>query len=99
MVPEDCLFFTGSIMLRHRSGAAVILAVVFSLLTVSARAADAKRDSLWAAVRAGDVKGVAAALDGGAAVNARNEMGISALWIAAGKDKLDLVELLVRRGA
>src|SRR5207253_2502661 len=40
-----------------------------------------------------------AALDHGADVNAKNEIGVSALWIAAGKDKLDVIELLVRRGA
>jgi outer membrane protein assembly factor BamB len=68
-------------------------------MAASASAADRKRDALWAAVRAGDARAVAAALDGGAHVNAKNEMGISALWIAAGKDKLDVIELLVRRGA
>src|SRR5262245_3455449 len=59
-----------------------------------------KRDALWAAVRAGDAKAVAAALDGGARVNATNEIGVTALWIAAaGKGQLDVIELLIRRGA
>src|SRR5262245_42855318 len=65
----------------------------------SAQGRDEKRDALWAAVRAGDAKAVAAALDAGADVNARNEIGVTALWIAAGKDKLDVIETLVRRGA
>src|SRR4051794_39502215 len=64
-----------------------------------AAAKDDKREALWAAVRGGDAKGVAAALDQGADVNAKNEIGVGALWIAASKGKLDLVELLIRRGA
>src|SRR5207248_1843646 len=45
--------------------------------------ADAKRDALWAAVRANDVAAVKAAVEKGADVNARNEYGVTALWIAA----------------
>ena len=41
------------------------------------------RDALWAAVRAGDPEAVRVALNRGAEVNAKNEMGVSALWIAA----------------
>jgi outer membrane protein assembly factor BamB len=65
-------------------------------------AADPKtelRDALWAAVRAGDAKAVAAALDTGADVNAKNEIGVSALWIAASKGKTEVIELLLTRGA
>src|SRR5439155_5609681 len=40
-----------------------------------------------------------AALDAGADVNAKNEMGITALWIACGKDNLDVIQLLLDRGA
>jgi len=69
------------------------------LVAASASARDEKRDALWAAVRVGDVKAVAAALNNGADVNAKNEIGISALWIAAGKDKPNVIELLVQRGA
>jgi outer membrane protein assembly factor BamB len=86
-------------MLPHRFGVFAGLAVALVCGAVSARASDAKRDALWAAVRAGDARAVAAALDGGAEVNAKNEIGVSALWIAAGKGKLDVIELLVRRGA
>jgi len=59
----------------------------------------AKRDVLWAAVRAGDVKAVQAAIDHGADVNAKNEIGVSALWIAASKGNFDVIDLLVKRGA
>jgi outer membrane protein assembly factor BamB len=86
-------------MRRHRSRAFLTLAASLVLAAAPASAAGKKRDTLWAAVRAGDAKAVAAALDGGADINAKNEMGVSALWIAAGKDKPDVIELLVRRGA
>jgi outer membrane protein assembly factor BamB len=86
-------------MQRHHSRVLLALAASFLCGAASARAGDPKRDALWAAVRAGDVNAVAAALDGGADVNAKNEIGVSALWIAAGKDKLGVVELLVQRGA
>jgi outer membrane protein assembly factor BamB len=54
---------------------------------------------LWGAVRAGDNKAIIAALDKGADVNAKNEYGITALWIAASKGKTEVIELLLARGA
>jgi outer membrane protein assembly factor BamB len=76
-----------------------IAALALLVLTTAANSADPKRDALWAAVRAGDVKAVRAAVESGADVNARNEYGVTALWIAAGKDKLDVVEFLLGKGA
>ena len=76
-----------------------IAALFLPFLAAAVNAADPKRDALWAAVRAGDVAAVRAAVDSGADVNARNEYGVTALWIAAGKDKLDVVEFLVGKGA
>ncbi|MBP3956397.1 PQQ-binding-like beta-propeller repeat protein [Gemmata sp. G18] len=67
-----------------------------------APAADPKieaREALWAAVRAGDEKVIAAALDKGGDVNAKNEYGITAMWIAASKGKTEVIELLLARGA
>ena len=84
-------------MLHNRSS--MLLALVASLMLGRAFARDEKRDALWAAVRAGDAKAAAAALDAGADVNVKNEIGVTALWIAAGKDKFDVIELLVKRGA
>ena len=46
---------------------------------------------------AGDVKAVREAVEQGADVKARNEYGVSALWIATGKGKLDVVEYLVEK--
>lgn len=71
----------------------------FAAVVDSASAKDDKREALWAAVRDGDTKAIAAALDRGADVNAKNEIGVGALWIAASKGRLDVVELLVRKGA
>ena len=76
----------------------VILAAVAALVP-AASAKDTPRDALWAAVRNGDAKAIRAALDGGADVNAKNEIGVTALWIAASKGKLEVVELLLDRGA
>jgi outer membrane protein assembly factor BamB len=86
-------------MLRHRSRRFLISIASLVFLAAPASARDEKRDALWAAVRAGDVKTVATVLDSGANVNAKNEIGVSALWIAAGKNKIDVTELLVQRGA
>jgi outer membrane protein assembly factor BamB len=73
---------------------------LFVLLIVTDFApADAKRDALWAAVRANDVAAVKAAVEKGADVNVHNEYGVTALWIAAEKGNLDVIKLLVDKGA
>jgi outer membrane protein assembly factor BamB len=80
---------------------------VLSLLLVAAamqtapwaRAADAARDALWAAVRTGDVSKIKELIGRGANVNAANEIGVTALWIAAGKEKPEVVSLLIAAGA
>lgn len=83
-------------MTRRRIATATLFSLV---LAATAAAADPKRDALWAAVRAGDVAAVRAAVEKGADVNARNEYGVTALWIATSKDKLDVIEFLVSKGA
>src|SRR5580704_8839018 len=80
-------------------GVLLIATLLGGLATAAAAERLATRDALWAAVRAGDVKAVKAAIDKGADVNAKNEIGVSSLWIAASKGKLDVIELLVKRGA
>ncbi|HEV8059502.1 MAG TPA: PQQ-binding-like beta-propeller repeat protein [Gemmataceae bacterium] len=76
------------------------IAALFLLWFASiASALDSKRDALWAAVRAGDVKAAKEAVEKGANVAARNEYGVTALWIAVGKGKLDVVQFLVSKGA
>ncbi|HEV3439219.1 MAG TPA: PQQ-binding-like beta-propeller repeat protein [Gemmata sp.] len=79
-----------------------LLMIFGASTTLAGRAADPKteaRDMLWGAVRAGDNKAIIAALDKGADVNAKNEYGITALWIAASKGKTEVIELLLARGA
>ncbi len=56
-------------------------------------------EELWAAARAGDVGRVTAALDKGTDVNAKTRYGATALTFAADKGHLDVVKLLVSRGA
>lgn len=83
-----------------RRRAPLLCFVAFSaLLCTLSSFGDDKRDALWSAIRAGDVKAVEAALEKGADVNAKNEMGVTALWIAASKGKFEVIELLVKRGA
>ena len=77
----------------------ILIAAAVGLAAASVRAGDDKRDALWAAIRAGDLKAVQSALDHGARLEAKNEIGVSALWVAASKGKFDIIELLVRKGA
>ena len=56
-------------------------------------------EELWAAARAGDTAKVAAALDKGADVNAKTRYGATALTFAADKGHLEVVKLLIARGA
>lgn len=77
----------------------VMVSVVLLHLSLSAHAADPKRDALWAAVRSGNAPAIDAAIRDGADVNAKNEYGVSALWIASGTARLEIVEQLVKHGA
>ncbi len=77
----------------------LVAGIIFLMGAASAHAGDETRDLLWAAVRNGDAAAIAELLDKGADVNAQNELGITALWIAAGKEKPEIVELLIARGA
>jgi hypothetical protein len=56
-------------------------------------------EELWAAVRSGDVKRVTAVLDKGADVNAKTRYGATALTFAADKGHIDVIKLLIARGA
>jgi outer membrane protein assembly factor BamB len=85
-------------MLAHcRNAFLIAIALGGSLFAADARLE--KRDALWAAVRAGDIKAIQAAIGRGADVNAKNEIGVSSLWVATSKGKFDVIELLVKRGA
>ncbi len=56
-------------------------------------------DALHAAARAGAIERVRELLDSGVPVNAENEYGTTALFFAADRGHLDLVLLLLERGA
>jgi outer membrane protein assembly factor BamB len=73
------------------------LLVVF-LAALPARADDLT-DKLHDAARRGDVKEVKALLDKGTNVNVRTRYGATALWMAAYKGRVDVIELLLSRKA
>ena len=56
-------------------------------------------DKFWEAVRKGDVPGTTALLDQGAEVNAKFRYGTTALFKAAERGHLEIVKLLLARGA
>src|SRR5688500_16039316 len=59
----------------------------------------ASAEELWAAARAGGAGRGAAALDKGADVNAKTRYGATALTYASDKGHIDVVKLLIARGA
>ena len=65
---------------------------------INARAGDTK-EALWAAARAGDAKTLESILAKGVDPNANNEIGITALWLAASKGHLAAVKALVKHKA
>jgi outer membrane protein assembly factor BamB len=56
-------------------------------------------EELWAATRAGDAARVTAALDKGIDVNTKTRYGATALTFAADKGNVEIVKLLIARGA
>src|SRR5262245_3529170 len=56
-------------------------------------------EELWDAARAGDALRVTAALEKGADVNAKTRYGATALTFAADKGHVEIVKLLISRGA
>src|SRR5262249_52855122 len=73
--------------------------IVFLLLGALAARADDPGEALRAAARRGDLAAVRAALDAGTSVDAANAQGVTALAYAAEIGRLDIVRLLVERGA
>jgi outer membrane protein assembly factor BamB len=56
-------------------------------------------EELWNAARAGDVARVAKALDNGAEINSGNRYKATALFFAADKGHVEVIKLLLERGA
>jgi len=81
---------------------AFIVATPFWLVSSSPNERTDRKDlnrTLLAAIRDGDHEAVGALLDRGANVNARNEMGDTALMQAALNSDQEMVQLLLHRGA
>lgn len=77
----------------------LLVLLSLSLLVIGSATANDAKSTLWPAVRNSDAAAITSALDAGADVNFKNEMGITALWIACGKGKPEIVQLLIDRGA
>ena len=79
------------------------ISIIFTLVLSAALLADAQmstnQDALFEAARTGDRARVAALLDSGVNVNAQSRYGVTALGFAADRGHLDVVRLLVERGA
>lgn len=85
---------------------ALILALMLSAAQAAppapakaAQASAAQSEELWEAARAGDAARVTRALDKGADVNAKTRYGATAITYAADRGHLEVVKLLVERGA
>ena len=76
---------------------AVAVAVCWSAVALAQTAKDP--EALFEAARTGNRALVVQLLDGGLDVNARSRYGVTALGFAADKGHLDIVRLLVERGA
>lgn len=75
------------------------LAVVLLVHSFRLKAAEPKKNDLWAAAKKGDAAVVEALLADGVDVNAATEYGVTALHFAADKGHLDVVRVLVEHKA
>src|SRR5688500_7825184 len=69
------------------------------LLALFQAPASVRNEALWEAARSGNAAAVAALLDNGVDVNARARYDMTAIGFAADKGHLEVVRLLVKRGA
>ena len=84
----------------------VAIALTLSAQTIAAtppappaQAATPAAEALWDAARAGDVARVNAALAKGADIDAKSRYGVTALMFAADKGHIEIVRLLLEKGA
>jgi outer membrane protein assembly factor BamB len=83
-----------------RAGRALlVLLPLFAVAALAQTPTPQNADALFDAARRGDRAAVVALLDRGVDVNARSRYGVTALGFAAGEGQLDVVRLLVDRGA
>jgi outer membrane protein assembly factor BamB len=74
-------------------------ALLASVALVSAEGPDPREEALFEAARRGDVPEVTRLLDAGVPVDARSRYGATALFFACDKQQLEVVRLLLDRGA
>src|SRR5262245_7026985 len=82
-----------------RARVAYVVGALFLFATTSSLQTPNLDGQLVAAAQQGDVARVTALLDQGARVDARNEFELTPLIVAADKGNVQLVRLLVARGA
>jgi ankyrin repeat protein len=83
-----------------RSAATFLFALMFSsVVTFGQNSNQQLNDQFWEAVRKGDATAVVALLDKGADVNAKFRYGTTALFKAAERGHLEVVKILLARGA
>jgi outer membrane protein assembly factor BamB len=80
----------------RRRFAAVVLALLPALAALGASLAD---EELWDAARRGDLEAVTRLLASGVDVNAKTRYGATALFFACGQGRVDVVRLLLDKGA
>ena len=78
---------------------AILLCALLTAAAIPAQEPSAQAEALWDAARNGDRAKVAALLEAGVDVNVRTRYGVTALIFAADKGRLEVVRLLVERGA
>src|SRR5262245_42124717 len=76
-----------------------VLSTLALAVSVAAFAATSKEEALWEAARQGDVAAVRKLLDEGVPVDAKSRYGATALSFASHKGQLEVVKLLLERGA
>lgn len=79
--------------------AALTLVALVTVPVLAQTPSPSNQDALFDAARRGDRDAVVSLLDRGVDVNARSRYGVTALGFAAGEGRLDVVRLLVERGA
>src|SRR5262249_38111890 len=65
----------------------------------TALGADSVNEQIWDAARRGDVKAIESLLARGADIEARTHYGATALWLAASKEQLEAVKVLLAHKA
>ncbi|MGQ0732128.1 MAG: outer membrane protein assembly factor BamB family protein [Acidobacteriota bacterium] len=81
------------------TGATLLIAILLTGLLVSQSPATDDREALLEAARTGDAASVTTLLDRGVDVNAASRYGVTPLSYAADRGHLEIVRLLVTRGA